>query len=225
MSFKDVIKSSVLENFTDGVGVSFLDISIILLISCIVGIYIYFVYKSFSKSAFYSKDLNITLAGITIVIAAIMIAMQSNLMVSLGMVGALSIVRFRTAVKNPIDLLYLFWAISAGIICGVQLYLLAVLFSVGITVLLFVLERVPGTKAPELLIVCTDLDVNTDEIFAIVSEHSKYAKENSVLIRNQQRESIYEVMPKAGDEMVDKLAKQKGVRSVNLLCHNGEMRV
>lgn len=225
MSFKDMIKNSVLENFAGNANLSLINICFVLLIACIVGIYIYFVYKNFSKSAFYSKDLNITLAGMTIIVAAIMVAMQSNLMVSLGMVGALSIVRFRTAVKNPLDLLYLFWAISAGIICGVQLYLLVAVFSLGITLLIFILEKLPITKAPELLIVRTDLDVDMKEIFALISNHSKYTKENSVMIRNKERESIYEVSTKDGDELVNILANKNGVKSVNLLCHSGELRV
>lgn len=125
MSVKEVIKTSVYESLAGGTGLHFGEVCVILILSFAIGGYIFFVYKSFSKSAFYSKDLNVTLAGMSIVVAAIMIAMQSNLLVSLGMVGALSIVRFRTAVKNPIDLLYLFWSISAGIICGVGLYVLA----------------------------------------------------------------------------------------------------
>lgn len=125
MSIKDVIKSSVYESLGGGTNLSARSILLLLAIAALVGIYIFMVYKLSSKSAFYSRDLNVTLAGMPIIVAAIMIAMQSNLLVSLGMVGALSIVRFRNAVKNPMDLLYLFWSISAGIIVGVGLYLLS----------------------------------------------------------------------------------------------------
>jgi len=118
MSFKDVIKNSVYESLGGGTNLSARSILLLIAIAALVGLYIFAVYKLSSKSAFYSKDLNVTMAGMPIIVAAIMIAMQSNLLVSLGMVGALSIVRFRNAVKNPIDLLYLFWSISAGIIVG-----------------------------------------------------------------------------------------------------------
>ena len=106
MSVKDVIKRSVYESLGGGTNLSALHVVLIIGIACLVGLYIFYVYKLTTKSAFYSKDLNVTMAGLPLIIAAIMIAMQSNLLVSLGMVGALSIVRFRNAVKNPLDLLY-----------------------------------------------------------------------------------------------------------------------
>ena len=144
MSIKDVIKNSVYESLGGGTSLSAKNILLLLVIAALVGIYIFMVYKLASKSAFYSKDLNVTLAGMPIIVAAIMIAMQSNLLVSLGMVGALSIVRFRNAVKNPMDLLYLFWSVSAGIIVGVGLYLLSFVLCIVMTVLLLALDLVPG---------------------------------------------------------------------------------
>lgn len=138
MSVKDVIKSSVYESMAGGTGLHFSEICLILIVAFFIGGYIFFVYKGFSKSAFYSKDLNVTLAGMSIVVAGIMIAMQSNLLISFGIVGALSIVRFRTAVKNPMDILHLFWAISAGIICGVGLYVLAIVLCIVMTVAIWV---------------------------------------------------------------------------------------
>lgn len=105
MSVKDVIKNSVYQSLGGGAAMSVKTVFLILTAACLIGIYIFLVYKLSSRSAFYSKDLNITMAGMPVVVAAIMIAMQSNLLVSLGMVGALSIVRFRNALKNPLDLL------------------------------------------------------------------------------------------------------------------------
>lgn len=101
MSVKDVIKNSVYESLGGGTTMNAKTVILILLLACLAGIYIYAIYKLSSRTAFYSKDLNITMAGMPVIVAAIMIAMQSNLLVSLGMVGALSIVRFRNAVKNP----------------------------------------------------------------------------------------------------------------------------
>ena len=152
MSIKDVIKSSVYESLGGGTNLSARSILLLLAIAALVGIYIFMVYKLSSKSAFYSRDLNVTLAGMPIIVAAIMIAMQSNLLVSLGMVGALSIVRFRNAVKNPMGLLYLFWSISAGIIVGVGLYLLSFALCIVMTILLLALDMVPNAKAPDLLV-------------------------------------------------------------------------
>ena len=152
MSFKDIIKNSVYESFGGGTNLSAWNVTLILAIACLIGIYIFMVYKLTSKSAFYSKDLNVTMAGLPLIIAAIMVAMQSNLLVSLGMVGALSIVRFRNAVKNPLDLLYLFWSVSAGIIVGVGLYVLAFVMCIVMTILLLVLDMVPNAKASDLLV-------------------------------------------------------------------------
>ena len=161
MSVKDVIKNSVYESLGGGTTMSAKTVILILLIACLMGVYIFLVYKLSSKTAFYSKDLNLTIAGMPVIVAAIMIAMQSNLLVSLGMVGALSIVRFRNALKNPLDLLYLFWAISAGIITGVGLYVLALVLSFIMTLLLFLIDKIPSAKAPELLVLRgTDQDID-----------------------------------------------------------------
>ena len=175
MSVKDVIKNSVYESLGGGTTMSAQTVILILVIACLVGVYIFFVYKLSSKTAFYSKDLNITMAGMPVIVAAIMIAMQSNLLVSLGMVGALSIVRFRNALKNPLDLLYLFWAISAGIIVGVGLYVLALVLSFIMTVLLFLIDKIPGAKAPDLLMLRGIHEkINYDSLYDAIGGHCKY---------------------------------------------------
>lgn len=191
----------------------------ILFFSCLVGMYIYFIYKLFTKSAFYSKDFNITIAGV-----AIIIAMQSSLVVALGMVGALSIVRFRTAIKNPLDLLYLFWAISAGIICGVSLYALAAALCIIMTVLIFVLNRLPNSKAPTLAIIRMDKECQIDNVTSILKKNSKGMRENSAMAKNGEREIIYDLISPDADKIVDQMDKIEGIVSVQILRHAGEMR-
>lgn len=226
MSVKDVIKSSVYESIGGGTGLSFTNILLILVLACLIGLYIFAVYKLTSKSAFYSKDLNITLAGMTIIVSAILIAMQSNLIVSLGMVGALSIVRFRNAVKNPIDLLYLFWSISAGIICGVGLYSLSVLLCVIMTILLIILEMVPNSKAPSLLIIRTaSSDIDWENIKALVKKYSKYSKEKSRSIKNGETEIIIELNTNKEEAILKELNQVTGLRQINFLSHDGEYRI
>ena len=224
MSVKDVIKKGVLENFGSGSGMDFSQICLILLISCLVGIYIYVVYKHFFKAAFYSKDLNVTLAGMTVIVAAIMVAMQSNLLVSLGMVGALSIVRFRTAIKNPMDLLYLFWSISAGIICGVGLHVLAIVLCAMMTLIIWIMNMIPGTKAPYVLVVKTKADADTSDVETIINKHSKYSKLCTSSIKNNQSECIYEIKTLDKTTLVKEISKLDGVLSVSLLEHDGELR-
>ena len=226
MSTKDVIKSSILESLTGG---TYLDVSTIvgiLAFSALIGFYVYMVYRLSAKSAFYSKDLNITMAGMPIMIAGIMIAMQSNLLVSFGMVGALSIVRFRTAVKNPLDLLYLFWAVSAGIICGVNLKVLALLISALMTAVILLLQLAPVMQAPLVLVLRGDAkEVDWNAVKACVAKEAKTAKQKTESFRSGQKEVIYEVRIKKDSKLMEELEKFTGLQGINLLAHDGEFRV
>lgn len=226
MSVKDVIKNSVIDAIGGGSALSTGTVVIIVVMACLMGIYIFAVYKLSAKSAFYSKDLNITLAGLPLIVAAIMIAMQSNLLVSLGMVGALSIVRFRNAVKNPIDLLYLFWSISVGIIVGIGLYLLGVVLSILMTVLLLILDIVPNGKAPELLILrSADKKMDYDALYKEIKNNCRYYKEKARCVKNGEVELIIEVRMKNKEELLDTLSHMKALTQVNCLAHDGECRV
>ncbi|MDE6211957.1 MAG: DUF4956 domain-containing protein [Lachnospiraceae bacterium] len=226
MSIKDVIKNSVYESLGGGTNLSAKSILLLIAIAALVGLYIYAVYRMTSKSAFYSKDLNVTMAGMPIIVAAIMIAMQSNLLVSLGMVGALSIVRFRNAVKNPIDLLYLFWSISAGIIVGVGLYLLSFVLCIVMTILLLALDLVPNAKAPDLLVlraIATEIDYA--DIESILKGSCKYHKEKSRSIKNGEAELIIEIRTARKEELLEKFSKIKCLTQINCISHDGECRV
>ncbi len=215
----------LIDLLTAGGEVTLANVLLILFVSCIAGLYIYLIYKNFCKAEFYSKDMNITMACMTVVVAAIMIAMQSNLIVSLGMVGALSIVRFRTAVKNPLDLLYLFWTISAGIICGVGLFPLCGLLCILMTLLLYVLGRIPNNSAPQLLIVNADKEISSKTVSDCVSAKTSKFKQKSVVVKNGNKELIYQVRVKSVDELVDSIEKLENVKSVTCIEHEGEMRV
>lgn len=226
MSTKDVIKSGVLESLTGGTYLEVSTIIGILIFSAVIGLYVYMVYRMSAKSAFYSKDLNITMAGMPIMIAGIMIAMQSNLLVSFGMVGALSIVRFRTAVKNPLDLLYLFWSVSAGIICGVNLKVLALLISVLMTAVVLLLQLLPAMQAPLVLVLRGDAkDVDWNTVKKCVTQHAKTAKQKTESFRSGQKEVIYEVRLQKDSMLVEELEKINNLQGINLLAHDGEFRV
>lgn len=224
MSVKDVIKNSVYESLAGGTGLSFKEVCMVFLFTFIIGSYIYMVYKLSSKAAFYSKDTGITIAGMPIVIAAIMVAMQSNLIVSLGMVGALSIVRFRNAVKNPLDILYLFWSISAGIICGVGLTLLAILLCIAMTVLLLGVSLIPNSKAESVLVLRSiGGEVDWEEVDRIIRDYAKNRKEKSKSIRNNETEVIYELTISKENDLLERL-KQFHFTQINFLSHDGEFR-
>lgn len=224
MSIKDVIKSSVYESFGNGTGLSLYQILMILFVACIIGAYVFFVYKAFSRSEFYSKDLNITIACMTIVVAAIMVAMQSNLLVSLGMVGALSIVRFRTAVKNPMDLLYLFWGISSGIICGVGLYALAIFLCVVMTLAIWIFGRIPAAHAPGLIVIRCGANTELATIEETLKANSKYFALKSTHVTGESQEAIYEIISKNTAAMISAVNSLETVTGVNYVEHNGEMR-
>ncbi len=224
MSVKDVIKSSVYESLAGGTGLSFKEVVVVFFMAFLIGLYVYMVYKLSSKAAFYSRDTGITIAGMPVVIAAIMVAMQSNLIVSLGMVGALSIVRFRNAVKNPLDILYLFWSISAGIICGVGLTLLAVLLCIVMTVLLLGVSLIPNSKAESVLVLrSTGSEVDWEEVDKIVRGYAKNRKKKSRSIRNNEIEVIYELTISKENELLERLG-QFHFTQINFLSHDGEFR-
>lgn len=224
MSVRDVIKSSVYESLAAGTGLSFKEVGMVFLMAFVVGLYVYMVYKLSSKAAFYSKDTGITIAGMPIVIAAIMVAMQSNLIVSLGMVGALSIVRFRNAVKNPLDILYLFWSISAGIICGVGLTLLAILLCIVMTVLLLGVSLIPTSRAESILVLrSSDCEVDWQEVDKVIHKYAKNRKEKSKSIKNRETEVIYELSLSKQNELLAQLEKFHFTQ-INFLSHDGEFR-
>ncbi|MCM1415741.1 MAG: DUF4956 domain-containing protein [bacterium] len=226
MSVKNVIKNSVYEAIGGNSGLEVQTILLILLMACLVGIYIFMVYKLTAKAAFYSRDLNVAMALLPVIVAAIMLAMQSSLLVSLGMVGALSIVRFRNAVKNPIDLAYLFWAISAGIIIGVDLYVLGILLCIIMTLMLVVLNRVPNVKAPDLLVLrSTDSEMDYDGLYQKIGGHCKYYKEKARCVKNGELELIIEVRAKDKEALLQELYAMKRFVQVNCISHDGECRV
>ncbi len=219
------IKDVIYEGFVGTSGFSFGDVLLIIGISCLMGLYVYLIYRNFSRPEFYSRDLNITMAGMVIVTSAIMVAMQSNLIVSLGMVGALSIVRFRTAIKSPVDLLYLFWAISEGIICGVGLYMLGATLSVIMTLLLYTLNLIPNNKTNSLLVVkINDLSIQ-NSMNDSIKKNSKHSKVVSTVVKNGECELIYEIETINNGDIVNSLSSLDGVKTFSIVDNNGDRRI
>ena len=138
MSFTDVIKKSVLEGFA-AADMSASYIAVVLVETFLIALYIFYVYRLATRSTFYNKNYAVSMAIISVVTAGIILAMQSNIVISLGMVGALSIVRFRTAVKEPVDTGFMFWGIAAGIMAGAGLYIVSIIASLCIGILYFVI--------------------------------------------------------------------------------------
>ena len=219
------IKKMVLSSFSGGSDMNVWRILFLLALSGVIGLYIFLIYKNQSKSAFYSKDLNITMAGLPIVVCGILIAMQSSLVVSLGMVGALSIIRFRNAVKNPLDLLYLFWSISAGIMCGVGLVALALLLCVIMTILVVLLQKVPNAKASSVVVLRTSKETDWDAVRSLLNQYGKNVKQKSRCVQAGQTEVIFELFTKEEDKLIAELEKLETVDQISFLTHDGEYRI
>src|SRR5699024_8075078 len=134
--------TNIFDILTRSAGMSYKRMVFALLFATLLGMYIYFVYRTTSKESFYSKSFNITLPLITILQSAMVVAMQADLVVSSGMVGSLSVVRFRTALKDPMDLAFIFWSITTGIISGSEIYGLALITAIIVTIALFTLDQI-----------------------------------------------------------------------------------
>ena len=225
MSVTDVIKKTVYEQFVGGSVLPADKIILMLVCAALIGLYIYAIYKNQSRAAFYSKDLNITVACLPIVVCGILIAMQNNLVVSLGMVGALSIVRFRNAVKNPLDLLYFFWSISAGIMCGVSLVVLALLLCAVMTFMVILLRMIPGAKASSVLVLRSALEVDWSAVDELLKKHGKNVRQKSRSHQAGQTEVIYELFTKEENQLIADLEKLQTIEQIHFLSHDGEYRI
>ena len=152
MSFKDIFKKSFLEGFAS-TEITTLTVVAALGVACLLALYIFFVYRVVTRKTFYSKNFNITLAGVTVITASLILTMQSSVVLSLGMVGALSIVRFRTAIKDSRDTVYIFWSIIVGICCGVGDYAVA---CIGSAVTFAVILLLGCIKSDNRMLLITD---------------------------------------------------------------------
>ena len=222
MGFQDVLKKSFLEGFA-ATDLSTTTIVIALAITTAIAIYIFAVYRLMSRNSFYSKSFNISLVALAIITASIILTIQSSVVISLGMVGALSIVRFRTAVKEPQDLVFLFWSISTGIICGAGLFEVGIIAAVLVTIVLLVLELVPVRTESMLLIINADACDAEEAIMKIVGEYTKKPHIKSRNINANGCDMIIELRVKDGGGLVKKVSTLKGVRNVSLLSHDGEV--
>ncbi len=223
-TFNDVFKKSFLEKFAAGGDLSIYGYVVTLVIALILGAYIFFCYRYMTRRVFYSKTFNISLVAMAVVTTAIILTIRSSVVVSLGMVGALSIVRFRTAVKDPMDLVFLYWSISVGIMVGAGQRSLAVLLCAFATLAILIFDLLPVAKAPMLLLVNAKADKETDEaIQAAIKAGCKDFQEKSRSISGGQLDLVVELRVKDGIALTDAISQIQGVGSVSLMKHDGEV--
>lgn len=225
MSIKDIIKKSVVDSFS--ADISQTQFWVILLFTLAIGAYIFFIYRYVSRDSFYSKDFNRTLVLMALVTTGIVYAMQSNLVISLGMVGALSIVRFRNAVKDPMDLVFLFWSISVGIINGAGLYEVAIELSLVITLAIIVLDFVPSPRAKLILVVnSSETDAQREILEKIQSQTKRYR----VKSRNLTSRGVDLIVELGNakhineEELLQDISQIKGITSTTVIDQLGEKR-
>lgn len=220
-TFANMLKKSVLEHFTSGIDITQMTAS--LAVAFLIGFFIYILYKRVFSGVLYSKSFNVSLIGMTLVTAMVIIAVNSNLVLSLGMVGALSIVRFRTPIKDPTDLIFLFWAAAAGIVTGAGFYSLAVLASVIIGLVLYGFIKRTSFETPYLLVVNCDGDQSEQELQKTVGGLVKRynVKQKTVTPGNIETTLEVRLRDKEG-QFVNRITSLNGVKNAVLISYSGD---
>lgn len=218
MNFKDIIKKSVLEA---AYQVSWSKIVTALAVALLMGMLIYRVYKKFYTGVVFSRSFAVTLIGMTVLTNMVTLAISSNIVISLGMVGALSIVRYRTAVKDPMDLLYLFWAITTGITTGAGMYVLAVAAAVIMIVMLAVMYRRQQSGQVYIVVIHYAGEETYDRILAAFGKMKYFIK--SKTMRGGRAEMAVEVFVRKNDTFFqERISVLEGVEDITLIQYNGE---
>lgn len=219
-TFNDIFKSSFLENVS---AVSVLDMAMVLALSFCIGLFIYFIYKKTFQGVMFSSSFGITLVSLTMISSILILSVTSNVVLSLGMVGALSIVRFRTAIKEPLDIAFLFWSIAVGIILAAGMFLLAVMGSICIGLLLLIFVNKKSFIHPYIVVIhCADADTEEKSLSFLKANCQKC----TVKSKSVQKDSIevnYEIRLKNDNtSFVNQLAEIEGVSNAILVSYNGE---
>ncbi len=220
MTFQDIFKSSFLENIT---SVTILDMVIALALAFGLGVFIFLVYKKTFKGVMYSASFGVTLIALTMISTLVILAVTSNIVLSLGMVGALSIVRFRTAIKDPLDIAFLFWSIAVGIVLAAGMIPLAVFGSVVIGVILIVFVNKKSHDNPYIVVIhCDNADAENKAIESLTGCVQKYVVKSKT-VTTDLVELHYEVRLKSDDtSFVNALQVLPGVSDVVLVSYNGD---
>lgn len=220
MSFKDIFKSSFLDNIG---SIPIFDMILVLLLSFLVGLFIFWVYKKTYKGVMYSSGFGVALISLTMITTFVILAVTSNVVLSLGMVGALSLVRFRTAIKEPIDIAFLFWSIATGIVLAAGLIPLAVIGSLFIGIVMIVFVNWKSYDTPYILVVHCEDQESEDNARALLEAHVKKLVLKSKSVRKGLIELNYEVRLKDDDStFINTLSALEGVTDTVLVSYSGD---
>lgn len=220
-------KNQLLEYLLEtNINISWQQAVFALLMSLVMGIWLYFVYRLTYRGTVYSKSFNQMLALLCVITTAVMLVISGNLALSLGMVGSLSIIRFRTTVKEPRDIAFIFWAICIGIGCGSEFYLVVIAASIILTALLLLGNLDLYDSVSYLLVVRGDgTQMNADALRAAVQANTRRYKLRMQSTSNDQFEVTYEVRLRGNqiDALTAAVGRLSGVAAVNLVSYNGEL--
>ncbi len=220
MTFSDIFKSSFLENIT---SVSLLDMVIALLIAFGLGVFIFLVYKKTFNGVMYSSSFGVTLIALTMITTVVILAVTSNVVLSLGMVGALSIVRFRTAIKEPLDIAFLFWAIAVGIVLAAGMIPLAVIGSVVIGVVLLVFVNKKSHSNPYIAVISVNNQATENQVMDFLKDNVNRCVLKSKTVQKGNIELNIEIRMKDDNTtFINAVSGMGGVNSAVLVSYNGE---
>ncbi len=220
MSFKDIFKSKFLENVT---SISILDMALAMVLSFFVGLFIFWIYKLTYRGVMYSSSFGVTLIGLTMISTLVILAVTSNVVLSLGMVGALSIVRFRSAIKEPLDIAFLFWSIAVGIVIAAGMLPLAVFGSLLIGLILVIFVSWKSHDNPFILVMRCESEEAEVAAKTVLEANIKKLVLKSKSVRNGEIELHYEVRLKDSEtSFLSSIAVTEGVQDVVLVSSKGD---
>lgn len=217
----ELMKKALLEGYASS-RLDMRTIFMCLLFTAAVAAYISIVYRIVNKNSFYDRSFRLTLFALAVITAMVILTIQSNIVVSLGMVGALSIVRFRTAIKNPMDLVFLFWTISAGIICGAGYAIIAVVGSIVLTMGIAAYGMTPGERESEVLVVNGSL-YDEQALTAVLQEHCSSFRIRARTLSRGNVNLAVEVKCKAPEKLMQAVTAMEGISSASMVAHDGDV--
>ena len=220
MSFNDIFKSSFLDSVS---AYSLLDMVIAMLLAFGVGLFIFFIYKMTYAGVMYSSNFGVTLIALTMITTLVILAVTSNVVLSPGMVGALSIVRFRTAIKEPLDIAFLFWAIAAGIVLAAGMIPLAVLGSVIIGIILLLFANRKTHTSPYIVVITCDGSASEQKATEYLKKKTQKCQVKSKTVKKGQTELSMEIRLKDDNtDFINELTRIEGLDNAVLVSYNGD---
>lgn len=220
MTLNDIFKSNFLDNVS---SVSIIDMVIAMALAFAIGLFIFYVYKKTFSGVMYSSGFGVTLIALTLISTFVILAVTSNVVLSLGMVGALSIVRFRTAIKEPLDIAFLFWAIAVGIVLAAGMIPLAVFGSVLIGIILLIFSNRKSTDSPYIIVINCSQKKSEDEVTAFLKSTVKKMVIKSKTVTRDGIELNYEVrLNDDNTDFVNTIANMNEVQNAVLVSYNGD---